>query len=106
MAVVWLGAAAAAAVAQRPPLDVNRKPKVVGFANERVEEKLDRGLVALPAGGGHIYVGWRLLKEDSPDTAFHVYRSTPGQAAVFYRGEDVVGGGTVAGASFAASPNG
>jgi hypothetical protein len=35
-------------------------------------EHLDRGVVALPAGEGRIYVGWRLLKGDPNDIAFNV----------------------------------
>jgi rhamnogalacturonan endolyase len=50
------------------------RPRVEGPARERVEERLDRGLVALPAPDG-IYAGWRLLRSDPPDTAFHVYRA-------------------------------
>lgn len=53
------------------------KPKVEGPARRRVEERLDRGLVALPCADG-VYVGWRLLKSDAPDVAFHVYRAAAG----------------------------
>ena len=49
------------------------KPKVQGWAKRRVEEKLDRGVVALPAERG-CYVGWRLLKADPAGVAFNVYR--------------------------------
>ena len=59
-----------------PLPDPNRKPKVEGFAKTRVEERLDRGVVALPRAGGEVYVGWRLLKDDPADVAFHVYRRT------------------------------
>ncbi|HUT90989.1 MAG TPA: hypothetical protein VMY37_15915 [Thermoguttaceae bacterium] len=54
------------------------KPAVTGFAETRVGEKLDRGLVAVPAGEGRIYVGWRVLRSDPKDAAFHVYRSVGG----------------------------
>jgi len=37
-------------------------------------EKLDRGLVALPAQGGGVYLSWRLLPEDPKSMAFNVYR--------------------------------
>ncbi|NLS92085.1 MAG: silent information regulator protein Sir2 [Planctomycetaceae bacterium] len=57
-----------------PLPDPNRKPKVEGFAKTRVEEPLGRGIVALPKADGSIYVGWRLLKGDSEDTAFNIYR--------------------------------
>ncbi len=56
----------------------NRKPKVIGYATERVTEKLNRGLLAMPAGDGKIYLGWRLLSEDPASVAFDVYRQTDG----------------------------
>ena len=37
-------------------------------------EKIDRGLVALPAGANQIYLSWRLLRDDAADIAFNVYR--------------------------------
>ncbi|MCX7008870.1 MAG: hypothetical protein NTY53_16770, partial [Kiritimatiellaeota bacterium] len=37
-------------------------------------EKIDRGVVAVPAGAGKVYVSWRLLQADSADIAFNVYR--------------------------------
>ncbi len=49
-------------------------------AQERVRERLDRGLVALPRGGGKVYLGWRLLASDPADAAFNVYRSASGGA--------------------------
>ncbi|MHB8901925.1 MAG: rhamnogalacturonan lyase family protein [Thermoguttaceae bacterium] len=59
-----------------PLPDPNRKPKVEGFAATPVTEPMGRGLVALPDGDGGIYIGWRLLKDDSASTAFDVYRRT------------------------------
>ncbi len=47
--------------------------RVEGHAPRRVEEKLDRGLVAVPCPDG-VYVGWRLLRDDRPDVAFHLDR--------------------------------
>ncbi len=38
-------------------------------------EKLDRGVTALANPTGDIYVGWRLLASDAPNTAFDVLRS-------------------------------
>ncbi len=58
--------------AERPDYVV--KPKVEGYAQERVEEKMGRGIVALPMDGGRIYVGWRLLKSDPDEIAFNLYR--------------------------------
>ncbi len=50
------------------------RPKVAGWASQRVWEQIGRGLVALPADDG-VYVGWRLLKTDRKDIAFNVYRA-------------------------------
>ena len=57
-----------------PPRAKVSKPRVRGFARERIEENLDRGIVAVPIEGKRVYVGWRLLETDSQDTAFNVYR--------------------------------
>jgi rhamnogalacturonan endolyase len=38
-------------------------------------ENLDRGVIALAATNGQVYVGWRLLAADPPDVAFDVLRS-------------------------------
>jgi hypothetical protein len=61
-----------------PLPDPNRKPKVEGFAETRIEEPLGRGVVAMPMDGGRIYVGWRLLKSDPQEIAFDVYRRAGG----------------------------
>ena len=55
------------------------KPKVKGWATERVREKRSRGLVALPAGEGKVFLSWRLLEEDPTDIAFNLYREVPGR---------------------------
>ena len=55
------------------------KPPVRGWAERRVEERLSRGVVALPAADDNVYVGWRLLKSDPPGTTFNVYRRVGGQ---------------------------
>lgn len=54
----------------------------LGWAKERIEEKLDRGMLALASEGGKVYLGWRLLKADPANVAFNIYRSTAGGAAV------------------------
>jgi hypothetical protein len=60
-------------------IDPLYKPGVpLGWAKERIEETLDRGLVALAPDGGRVYLGWRLLKTDPTDVAFDVYRQTAG----------------------------
>ncbi|HEX6623158.1 MAG TPA: hypothetical protein VF064_05560 [Pyrinomonadaceae bacterium] len=63
-------------------LNPNPKPTALGWATARIEEKLGRGVSALRTEAGGVYVGWRLLKQDPPDIAFNVYRSTAGGAAV------------------------
>jgi rhamnogalacturonan endolyase len=45
-------------------------------------EQIDRGLVVRPIEGGPVYLGWRWLRSDPPDRAFHVYRAAPGKDAV------------------------
>ena len=47
-----------------------------------VLEKLDRGVVALPADDGSIFVSWRLLGNEAPDLGFDVYRQIGGRPAV------------------------
>jgi hypothetical protein len=34
-----------------------------------------RRVIAAAAGGGQAYLSWQFLPEDTPDTAFHIYRS-------------------------------
>jgi len=58
------------------------KPKVQGWADRRIEEKLDRGMLALATADGKVYLGWRLLETDPPATAFNVYRAVEGAAPV------------------------
>jgi rhamnogalacturonan endolyase len=50
----------------------------LGWSATRIEEKLDRGTVAMPTGPGRVYIGWRLLAGDPRGVAFNVYRSTAG----------------------------
>jgi rhamnogalacturonan endolyase len=64
----------------RPVPERKEKPRVKTFAAQRVREPLDRGVVALAAGEGRIYVGWRLLQNDPPQAGFDVYRSQAGAA--------------------------
>ncbi len=59
-------------VKERRILKRENFPPVQGWATERREEDLDRGVVALTTPRG-AYVGWRLLKSDPADAAFDVY---------------------------------
>ncbi len=70
-------------------LNPNPKPTTLGWATARIEEKLGRGVSALRTEAGGVYVGWRLLKEDPPDIAFNVYRSTAGGQAVRLNAEPI-----------------
>ena len=49
-------------------------------ANERRMESLGRGMVAVDAGRGKTWLGWRLLADDLADTSFHVYAGREGHA--------------------------
>ena len=55
---------------------------ILGWAEERIEEQLDRGMLAVAVVEGKVYLGWRLLKNDPENIAFNVYRSTAGGRAV------------------------
>ena len=47
------------------------KPLVEGFATERVTERLNRGLYAVPSQDGKgVYLSWRLLNTDAPALLF------------------------------------
>ena len=70
-------------------LNPNPRPTVLGWARERVEEKLNRGVSALRTDARSVYLSWRLLKTDAPDVAFNVYRSTAGAPAVKLNPEPV-----------------
>ena len=60
-------------------IDPLYKPGVpLGWAAERIEERLDRGLVAVPVDAARVYLSWRLLRSDAADTSFNVYRVTAG----------------------------
>ncbi len=49
------------------------RKKVDGYAKSRLDEKLDRGLIAIRTESG-VHLGWRLLKTDPKETTFDVYR--------------------------------
>lgn len=53
------------------------KPKVEGWAKNRVTEDLNRGLIALNLGNG-IYLSWRLLSTDPENVAFNIYEEKEG----------------------------
>ena len=51
------------------------KNKVEAWATKRVDEIINRGLIALENQKG-IYLSWRLLKTDDAETVFNVYADT------------------------------
>lgn len=48
------------------------------FLKAQVQEKIDRGIVALAVSSDTVYVGWRLFKDDPKDIEFNVYRQDIG----------------------------
>ncbi len=56
------------------------KPKVEGWASERISEQINRGLMAFKTPE-KIYLSWRLLESDSPNVAFDVYEEQEGEKA-------------------------
>jgi len=69
--LAWIDDVAIAATEPRKP---EPKPPVQGYATSRIVERLGRGLIARPTADHAIYLGWRLLTSDKPETAFNVYR--------------------------------
>lgn len=58
-------------------------------AAERAGEKLDRGLIARPAGEGKVYLSWRLLASDPDAAAFNVYRRVDDQKPIRINDEPI-----------------
>jgi hypothetical protein len=56
-----------------------KKEKVTGWAENRIDEPFNRGLVVVMNEAGELYISWRLLKTDSPDVSFNLYRSEKGK---------------------------
>ena len=53
------------------------KPKVNGFATEKIKENLNRGLTAVLAENGKaVYLSWRMLDSDPKDVKFNVFRQS------------------------------
>ena len=77
-------------LARLPAAETAAKPKVQGYAQQRVSEKLDRGVVATRVDGGKVYVSWRLLDSDPKDVAFDVFRIDRSDTAKYQINKDVV----------------
>src|SRR5687768_6096498 len=58
---------------------------------QRQAETLDRGVVAIRYDEEQVFVCWRLLANDSHDTAFNVYRAAGAGAPVGLNSEPLVG---------------
>ena len=43
--------------------------------SQRQMEYLNRGIVAVPDGKGHVFVSWRMLATDADNIAFNLYRT-------------------------------
>ena len=54
------------------------KPKVEGWATNKVVEKINRGVAVLNLNSG-LYINWRLLSTDPENVAFDVYKEVPGK---------------------------
>jgi len=52
---------------------------------QRKMEWLDRGLIAVPDGKGHVLLSWRLLGTEDPKSTFNVYRSSGGKTTKLKR---------------------
>ncbi|MBQ9357898.1 MAG: autotransporter-associated beta strand repeat-containing protein [Prevotella sp.] len=48
---------------------------VLGLSAQRVTDRLDRGIVAVPANGGGYLVSWRMFGEEYYDTKYNLYRN-------------------------------
>ena len=48
------------------------------FLKAQVQEKIDRGIVALTVSSDTVYVGWRLFKDDPKNIEFNIYRQDIG----------------------------
>ena len=59
-----------------------KKNKVTGWAESRIDEPVNRGLVVVMNEKGEHYISWRLLKNDSSEVAFNLYRSENGKKAI------------------------
>jgi hypothetical protein len=71
LGVALLSPALLPAVAQVPPAIGDRRA-----LPPRQMEKLDRGVVAIHAGDGKVFVSWRFTGADPDDVAFNVFRKS------------------------------
>ncbi|MDR6561026.1 MULTISPECIES: rhamnogalacturonan lyase [unclassified Arcicella] len=57
---------------------------VVSFQTsaQRLMENLNRGIIAINQGAGKVFVSWRLLGTEAPDTKFNLYKTTGNAKAI------------------------
>ncbi len=46
----------------------------LGWAEQRIEEQIDRGLTGTVLADGNVYLSWRLLASDDDEIAFNIFR--------------------------------
>ena len=54
-------------------------------------ENLGRGVVAVRSTATEVFISWRVLGTDPPDTAFNLYRSTGGGAPTLLNAAPITG---------------
>ncbi|WP_068505499.1 rhamnogalacturonan lyase family protein [Paenibacillus kribbensis] len=81
---VWLSAVLALAVPSGVASDVAQaeEGQAQNGSGPRLVEYLNRGLVAVHAGEGKIFVSWRLLDTEANSVSFDVYRRTAEEPAI------------------------
>lgn len=57
------------------PVHENKDKVTGGWAQERYQEKLNRGIIAIPDSTGKVHISWRLLRGDDPAVSFNLYRT-------------------------------
>ena len=58
------------------------KPLVTGYATQRITEIFNRSLTVKQTAPQTVYLSWRLLADDAPQTSFNLYREAAGKKAV------------------------
>jgi rhamnogalacturonan endolyase len=70
----------------------------------RQMERLNRGLVAVPAGANRVFVSWRLLGTDPEDVAFNLYRIVGSAAPVRVNAAPLTGPTSTTDAIYVSAP--
>ena len=75
-----------------------------GTESGRQMERLNRGLVAVPAGANRVFVSWRLLGTDPEDVAFNLYRIVGSAAPVRVNAAPLTGPTSTTDAIYVSAP--